>query len=93
VGSPPIYPIAHNLLQQDFASAQANAHWVVNGSSPQFSQRPPFSAAHDVIFSVSYWRNTEAKENPPMMGYVRQANIAHGPQQVNNGTSSDKPYG
>jgi hypothetical protein len=23
-------------------------------------------------------------KNPPVMGYVRQANIAHGPQQVNN---------
>jgi len=23
-------------------------------------------------------------KNPPIMGYVRQANIAHGPQQVNN---------
>jgi len=25
-----------------------------------------------------------AIKNPPVMGYVRQANIAHGPQQVNN---------
>jgi hypothetical protein len=25
------------------------------------------------------------------MGYVRQANIAHGPQQVNNGTCDDTP--
>lgn len=23
-------------------------------------------------------------KNPPLVGYVRQANIAHGPQQVNN---------
>jgi hypothetical protein len=23
-------------------------------------------------------------KNPPVMGYVRQANIVHGPQQVNN---------
>ena len=27
-----------------------------------------------------------AIKNPPMMGNVKQANIAHGPQQVNNGT-------
>ncbi len=27
-------------------------------------------------------------KNPPMMGYVRQANIAHGPQQVNNAPST-----
>ncbi len=26
-----------------------------------------------------------AVKNPPMMGYVKQANIAQGPQQVNNG--------
>jgi len=26
-------------------------------------------------------------KNPPMMGYVKQANIAHGPQQVNNGAA------
>ncbi len=26
-------------------------------------------------------------KNPPMMGYVRQANIAHGHQQVNNAPS------
>ena len=25
------------------------------------------------------------------MGYVRQANIAHGPQQVNNGVPEDEP--
>jgi hypothetical protein len=25
------------------------------------------------------------------MGYVRQANIAHGPQQVNNATTEDPP--
>ena len=32
-------------------------------------------------------------KNPPVMGYVRQANIAHGPQQVNNGPPppSDSP--
>jgi hypothetical protein len=39
------------------------------------------------------WEALSAIKNPPVMGYVRQANIAHGPQQVNNGTSSDKPYG
>lgn len=27
-------------------------------------------------------------KSPPEMGYVRQANIAHGPQQVNNAQSS-----
>lgn len=27
-------------------------------------------------------------KNPPIMGYVKQANIAHGPQQVNNGIPS-----
>ena len=27
-------------------------------------------------------------KNPPMVGYVRQANIAHGPQQVNNAPST-----
>ncbi len=27
-------------------------------------------------------------KNPPIMGYVKQANIAHGPQQVNNGNSA-----
>ncbi|MGH8502632.1 MAG: hypothetical protein ACREVE_09195 [Gammaproteobacteria bacterium] len=25
-------------------------------------------------------------KNPPLVGYVKQANIAHGPQQVNNAT-------
>jgi len=34
-----------------------------------------------------------AIKNPPVMGYVRQANIAHGPQQVNNTSppGSDSP--
>lgn len=32
----------------------------------------------------STWEALLAIKNPPMMGYVRQANIAHGPQQVNN---------
>ena len=30
-------------------------------------------------------------KNPPVMGYVRQSNIAHGPQQVNN--ASNAPAG
>jgi hypothetical protein len=30
------------------------------------------------------WEALSAIKHPPMMGYVRQANIAHGPQQVNN---------
>jgi hypothetical protein len=37
------------------------------------------------------WETLSAIKNPPVMGYVRQANIAHGPQQVNNGVSSEKP--
>ena len=31
------------------------------------------------------WEAVASIKNPPVMGYVRQANIAHGPQQVNNG--------
>jgi hypothetical protein len=27
-------------------------------------------------------------KNPPVMGYVKQANIAHGPQQVNNAATT-----
>jgi hypothetical protein len=34
------------------------------------------------------WETLAAVKNPPMVGYVRQANIAHGPQQVNNAPSS-----
>ncbi len=30
------------------------------------------------------WEALSAIKNPPVMGYVRQANIAQGPQQVNN---------
>ena len=30
------------------------------------------------------WEAVSAIKNPPMAGYVNQANIAHGPQQVNN---------
>ncbi len=30
------------------------------------------------------WETLAAIKNPPMMGYVKQANIAHGHQQVNN---------
>jgi hypothetical protein len=30
------------------------------------------------------WEALVSIKNPPVMGYVRQANIAHGPQQVNN---------
>ncbi len=30
------------------------------------------------------WETLATMKNPPMMGYVKQANIAHGPQQVNN---------
>ena len=37
------------------------------------------------------WEALGAIKNPPVMGYVRQANIAHGTQQVNNGTTDDKP--
>ena len=34
------------------------------------------------------WEALATMKNPPMMGYVRQANIAHGPQQVNNAAST-----
>jgi len=30
------------------------------------------------------WETVATIKNPPMVGYVGQANIAHGPQQVNN---------
>ena len=32
----------------------------------------------------STWEAVSNIKNPPVAGYVRQANIAHGPQQVNN---------
>ncbi len=34
------------------------------------------------------WETISAMKNPPMVGYVRQANIAHGHQQVNNAPST-----
>ena len=34
------------------------------------------------------WEALANIKNPPMMGYVRQANIAHGPQQVNNASAA-----
>ncbi len=34
------------------------------------------------------WETLATMKNPPMMAYVRQANIAHGPQQVNNAAST-----
>jgi hypothetical protein len=34
------------------------------------------------------WETLSAMKNPPMVGYVRQANIAHGHQQVNNTVST-----
>ena len=37
------------------------------------------------------WEALGAIKNPTVMGYVRQANIAHGPQQVNNAAPEDTP--
>ena len=34
------------------------------------------------------WETLATIKNPPLVGYVRQANIAHGHQQVNNAPSS-----
>ncbi len=34
------------------------------------------------------WETLATMKNPPVMGYVRQANIAHGPQQVNNAAAA-----
>ena len=34
------------------------------------------------------WEALATIKNPPMMGFVRQANIAHGPQQVNNASTA-----
>jgi len=34
------------------------------------------------------WETLSAIKNPPAVGYVRQANIAHGPQQVNNASAA-----
>ncbi len=33
------------------------------------------------------WEAVSAIKNPPVVGYVKQANISHGPQQVNNSTT------
>jgi hypothetical protein len=41
--------------------------------------------------SRATWEALSAIKNPPVMGYVRQANISHGPQQVNNTTPDDEP--
>lgn len=35
------------------------------------------------------WETLATIKNPPLVGYVRQANIAHGPQQVNNVSSTE----
>jgi len=35
------------------------------------------------------WETLATMKNPPMIGYVRQANIAHGHQQVNNTASTE----
>lgn len=37
------------------------------------------------------WETLATMKNPPMMGYVRQANIAGGPQQVNNAPARENP--
>ncbi len=38
---------------------------------------------------LATWESLATMKNPPMMmGYVRQANIAHGHQQVNNAVST-----
>ena len=34
------------------------------------------------------WEALATIKNPPVAGYVRQANIAHGPQQVNNASTA-----
>lgn len=34
------------------------------------------------------WETLATIQNPPVMGYVKQANIAHGPQQVNNASAA-----
>jgi hypothetical protein len=34
------------------------------------------------------WEALATIKNPPVAGYVRQANIAHGPQQVNNASNA-----
>jgi hypothetical protein len=34
------------------------------------------------------WEALVTIKNPPVMGYVRQANIGHGPQQVNNASAT-----
>jgi len=41
----------------------------------------------------STWEAVSTIKNPPVMGYVNQANIAHGHQQVNNApaTASESP--
>ncbi len=39
--------------------------------------------------SRATWEALATIKNPPMMGYVKQANIAQGPQQVNNTSARD----
>ncbi|MSR09709.1 MAG: hypothetical protein EXR82_09370 [Gammaproteobacteria bacterium] len=37
------------------------------------------------------WETLALIKNPPQVAFVKQANIAHGPQQVNNGVQADHP--
>jgi len=37
------------------------------------------------------WEAISSIKNPPVAGYINQANIAHGPQQINNGTTQVTP--
>lgn len=37
------------------------------------------------------WETLSAMKNPPPVAFVHQANIAHGPQQVNNGPATAEP--
>jgi hypothetical protein len=41
--------------------------------------------------SRATWEALSAIKNPPVMSYVRQANIANGPQQVSSGVPEDEP--
>ncbi len=38
----------------------------------------------------STWEAISAIQNPPLAGYIRQANIAHGHQQVNNASRAEE---
>jgi hypothetical protein len=91
--------LPHEMQRRGFEQKRMSAGMMCLGSSRAVRARiwantstPPRSTCGSLsrrrVSAARPWRRLPQLRIPPPVAFVRQANIAHGPQQVNNGATA-----